>query len=130
MSRQKLPATLKKSPKHAQDIYLETLAATEQEYGVGERASRTAFASLKHSYEKIGDHWEEKDQPGPSEPRAGNDNHSRHETFGGVDLIGHTRQELLDMAGKIGATTTTRMTKPEISRALDRRNSQLSRTNR
>ena len=54
----KVPGTLKRSPKKAQRTYAETLAAAENEYGAGERASRTAYASLKHSFEKVGDHWE------------------------------------------------------------------------
>ena len=36
----------------------------------GERAHRTALASLKHSFEKVGDHWEPKEQRGPSDAQA------------------------------------------------------------
>lgn len=34
----------------------------------GERARRTAHASLKHSFEKVGDRWQKKDRKGS--PRA------------------------------------------------------------
>ena len=67
----KIPGTLKRSPKKAQRTYAKTLAAAESEYGVGERASRTAYSSLKHSYEKVDDHWEAKDHKGPSRPAGG-----------------------------------------------------------
>ena len=65
-----LPRTLKRSPAKAQRIYAETLESAEEQYGEGERAHRTAIASLKHSFEKVGDHWERKEEKGPSDPRA------------------------------------------------------------
>jgi hypothetical protein len=34
------------------------LEAAEKEHGDGEAAHRIALASLKHSFEKVGDHWE------------------------------------------------------------------------
>ena len=61
----RLPSTLKRSPEKAQRTYEETLKHAEAEYGSGERAGRTAYASLKHSFEKVGDHWEAKDRKGP-----------------------------------------------------------------
>jgi hypothetical protein len=121
--KKKLPSTLEKSPKHAQDIFRETLVAAEKEYGVGERASRTAFASLKHSFEKVGDHWEAKDEKGPSEPDTGRD----RETFGGVDIVGHTKDELLTQAQRVHANVSASMTKAEIAREIDKRNKSLSR---
>ena len=58
-----LPSTLERSPKKAQDTYEETLEHAEQEYGGDEaRAHRVAWASVKHSFEKVGDHWEPKDE--------------------------------------------------------------------
>ncbi|MBS1189753.1 MAG: hypothetical protein H6R10_1545 [Rhodocyclaceae bacterium] len=66
----RLPSTLERSPAKAQRTYLETLENAEKEYGRGEKASRTAYAALKHSFEKVGDHWEAKKRPGPSDSRA------------------------------------------------------------
>jgi ChaB len=40
------------------------------QYGAGERAHRTAFAALKHSFEKVGDYWEPKKTTGPSDSHA------------------------------------------------------------
>jgi hypothetical protein len=79
------------------------------------RARRTAFASLKHRFEKVGDHWEAKDHAGPSDPRAA---HGSGESFGGVDLYGHTRQELYERARELGVRGRSAMTKVELARAI------------
>ena len=65
-----LPGTLKRSPKKAQETWLKTHDSAAEQYGDGERAHRTAFKSLKHSFEKVDDHWEPKDEKGPSDPRS------------------------------------------------------------
>jgi ChaB len=64
---ERLPATLKRSSKKAQATYIHTLEAAEGAHGDGEAAHRIAFGSLKHSLEKGGDHWEPKDEKGPSD---------------------------------------------------------------
>jgi cation transport regulator ChaB len=57
--KSELPSTLRRSPAKAQRTYAETLASAEQTYrGNEERAHRAAFAAVKHSFEKVGDHWE------------------------------------------------------------------------
>ena len=120
-----LPATLKRSPAKAQRTYAKTLANAEEQYGDGERAHRTAIASLKHSFEKVGDHWEPKDEKGPSDPRAeeGGDDarEGAGETFGGVDYYGHTKQELADRAKELGVKGISRMTKADLARAIARK---------
>ena len=63
----RIPRTLQRSSPKAKRTYSETLKNAEHEYGSGERASRTAYAALKHTFEKVGDHWEEKAVPGPSD---------------------------------------------------------------
>src|SRR5262245_58360793 len=63
--KQSLPATIRRSPAKAQRTYEEVLENAEQQYGDGERAHRTAFAALKHTFEKVGDHWEPKERRGP-----------------------------------------------------------------
>ena len=100
-----LPSTLERSSKKAQETWLATHDSAVEEYGEGERAHRTAFASLKHSFEKVGDHWEEKDHKGPSDPqaarrgaaaRAGGDGDSA----GGVDANA-SKAHLLDVAKRL-----------------------------
>jgi hypothetical protein len=63
MDREALPGTLRRSSAKAQRTYAETLKAAHDTYpGDEERAHRTAIAALKHSFEKVGDHWEPKDE--------------------------------------------------------------------
>lgn len=53
-----LPDTLERSPKHAQDIYRETLRSAHETYNGDEaRAHRVAYAAVKHEYKKSGDRW-------------------------------------------------------------------------
>lgn len=129
MGKQKLdvdlPGTLKRSPPKAQRTYAETLRHAEGEYGRGERARRTAMASLKHGFEKVGDHWEPKAHPGPSDPQAaaGGREAQEHprETFGGVDVLGHTRQELYERARALGIPGRSTMNKEALARAIAHR---------
>jgi hypothetical protein len=65
-----LPRTLERSDKHAQEIWLKTHDSAVETYGEGRRAHMTAYASLKHSYEKRGDRWVPKKEKGPSDPQA------------------------------------------------------------
>lgn len=122
---QDLPATLRRSPTKAQRTYAETLASAEEQYGEGERAHRTAFASLKHTFQKVDDHWERKKAKGPSDPRSarGGDPHRRGagESFGGVDFYGSSVAELRERAGRLGISGRWRMRKAELARAIDRK---------
>lgn len=124
-ARKELPGTLKRSPAKAQRTYAKTLEHAEEQYGDGERAHRTAIASLKHGFEKVGDHWEPKDEKGPSDPRAakGGDPARRGagESFGGVDYFGSTVEELRDRAKDLGIRGRWRMDKKELARAVDRK---------
>ena len=69
--KQELPSTLERSSKKAQRTWIKAHDSAVEEYGDGERAHRTAFAALKHSFEKVGDRWEAKDEKGPSDKQAG-----------------------------------------------------------
>ena len=55
--KQRLPATLKRSPAKAQATYVHTLESAEQDHGDGEAAHRIAFGSLKHSFERSVTRW-------------------------------------------------------------------------
>jgi len=125
VGREELPRTLQRSPKKAQETWAKTHDSAVETYGEGERAHRTAYAALKHSFEKVGDHWEPKDHPGPSDPQAARGgpearDHPR-ETFGGVDVLGHTRDELVERAKELGVSGTSRMTKEELARQIARK---------
>lgn len=41
-----------------------------KKHGEGARTHRTAFASPKHWFEKVGDHWKIKERNGPSEKQS------------------------------------------------------------
>ena len=127
-----LPSTLERSPKKAQDTYEKTLESAEKTYGGDEaRAHRAAWASVKHSFEKVGDHWEPKDERGPSDPRAeGHGPNPEGESFRGVDVEGKTKDELLDEARKLGAHVTTHMKKAEVAEAIERANDRETRAAR
>jgi cation transport regulator ChaB len=64
---EEMPSTIERSPEHAQAIWAKAHDSAVESYGEGERAHRTAFAALKHEYEKVGDHWEKKEHSGPSD---------------------------------------------------------------
>ena len=120
-----LPGTLKRSPKKAQRPWAETHDSAVESYGEGERAHRTAFSALKHSFEKVDDHWEAKDQKGPSDPRAADSGararRGRAPTAGGVDVVGNTKQELYQRAERLGIKGRSRMTKLELGQAIARK---------
>jgi cation transport regulator ChaB len=125
MPRSKLPSTLKRSPKKAQDTYEETLENAEREYGDQERAHRTAYAALKHSFEKVGNRWEPKARRGPSDPEgaAGGDpkKHPDLKSFRGVDYYGHTKDELYERAKKLGIQGRSKMAKEQLAEAIGRK---------
>jgi cation transport regulator ChaB len=120
-----LPSTLKRSSKKAQETWAKTHDSAIESYGEGERAHRTAFSSLKHSFEKVGDRWVEKDEKGPSDPQAARGGRdavdSGAESFGGVDVLGNTRDELMKRARDLDIRGRSRMTKAELGRAIARK---------
>jgi cation transport regulator ChaB len=123
--RKELPGTLKRSPKKAQETWIKTHDNAVESYGEGERAHRTAFSSLKHSYEKVDDHWEPKDEKGPSDPRAAKGGararRGEGETFGGVDVRGNSKADLYARAKRLGVPGRSRMDKAELARAIARK---------
>jgi cation transport regulator ChaB len=124
VAKEELPATLKRSPKKAQETYSATHDSAVETYGEGERAHRTAFASLKHSFEKVGDHWEPKDEKGPSDAQAAEQaprSRSDGDTAGGVDANA-TKAHLVDVAKRLGISGRTRMTKDELVEAIQKAN--------
>ena len=120
-----LPGTLKRSPKKAQETWLKTHDSAAEQYGDGERAHRTAFKSLKHSFEKVDDHWERKDEKGPSDPRSKYQGKAardgRGEALGGVDYYGHTKAELYARARELKVAGRSKMDKLELAREIGRK---------
>src|SRR5258706_2346033 len=125
-ARKDIPSTLKRSPKKAQDTYVKAHDSAVEEYGEGERAHRTAFAAVKHSFEKVGDHWEAKQQKGPSDAKAAGGRNTRAKTAGGVDANA-SKQHLMDVAKRLDITRPSRMTKPQLVDAIQKANASKTR---
>jgi cation transport regulator ChaB len=120
--KEDLPGTVQRSPAKAQRTYEKALDSAHETYdGDEERAHRTAYAALKHSYEKVGDHWEPKDHKGPSDPRAERGRGGGGETAGGVDVEGHSRDELYERAKDLGVKGRSKMNKLELAQAIARK---------
>src|SRR5690606_34770825 len=121
----RMPRTLKRSSERAQHLYATVLENAEKQYGPGERASRTAMAALKHSFEKVGDRWIAKCRCGPSDPRSQQRSSAakrqgRGETYGGVDGIGQSRAALYARARSLGIRGRSTMNKAGLARAIAR----------
>ncbi len=124
--KDELPSTLERSEVHAQEVYAETLDSARESYGDGERAHRTAFSALKHQYEKVGDHWEPKDEKGPSDAGAAESGPGDHPTAGGVDANA-SKQHLLEVARRLDVHGRSTMTKDELVDAIGRANDRETR---
>jgi hypothetical protein len=119
-----LPDTLKRSPEKAQRTWVAAHDSAVEQYGEGERANRTAYDALKYAFEKVGDHWEAKPEKGPSDPhhaKRGPAARRGGETFGGVDVEGHTKDELYERARRAGIEGRSKMTKDELAHAIARK---------
>ncbi len=125
-AKEEMPSTLQRSPKKARDTWGKAHDSGVESYGEGERAHRTAFSALKHSFEKVGDHWEPKKKKGPSDPRAKKTGRQaragKSKTYGGVDVEGHSKQELIEQARKLGVPGRSNMTKEELGEAIAKAN--------
>src|SRR4051794_9898047 len=102
--KSELPSTLQKSSAKAQRTFAKAHDAAAEEYGEGERAHRTAYSALKHSFEKVGDRWEPKDEKGPSDSRARSGGPSPSgKSAEGVDAnASKTSDEHREAAGHLG----------------------------
>jgi cation transport regulator ChaB len=123
--RERLPSTLKRSPRKAQDTYMHTLESAETTHGDGEAAHRIALASLKHSFEKVGDHWERKQKKGPSDSQDAKRGKAARRgtgrTAGGVDAFA-TKAHLIDVAKRLDIKGRSKMKKAQLVKAIDKAN--------
>ncbi len=120
-----LPATLKRSDDLAKRTFAKAHDAAADTYGDGERAHRVAFSALKHTHEKVGDHWEPKDENGPSDAQAAGGHDTDRPTAGGVDANA-SRQHLYELATRLEVRGRSRMTKDELVEALQKANDRAS----
>ncbi len=119
--RDELPGTLKRSPKKAQNTFIKAHDAALKEYGEGERAHRTALAAVKHSFEKVGDHWEPKNRKGPSDAKAAGGRSTKAKSAGGVDANAG-KEHLRGVAKKLDISGRSKMKKSELVAAIQKAN--------
>jgi cation transport regulator ChaB len=130
--KQELPSTLERSSKKAQRTWIKAHDSAVEEYGEGERAHRTAFAALKHSFEKVGDRWEAKDEKGPSDKQAAKSGAAARKggtTSEGVDANA-TKAHLMDVAKRLDVSGRSRMNKDELVEAIKKANRKETRESR
>jgi cation transport regulator ChaB len=122
-----LPSTLQRSEKGARETYAKAKESAEDTYGKGERASRTAYSALKHSYEKVGDHWEPKEEKGPSDSRAESGGPDPGGApAGGVDANA-SKEHLYERAKQLDVEGRSKMDKDELVDAISKANDRATR---
>ncbi len=122
-----LPSTLQRSGEYAQETFAKTYDSAIEQYDDERRAHQTAFAALKHTHEKVGDHWEPKDREdwGPSDAHAEGGRDSPEPTAGGVDANA-TKAHLYELATRLNVPGRSSMTKAELVEALQKANDRAS----
>jgi hypothetical protein len=120
--KDELPSTVERSDSKAERTWVKTYDSAMETYGEGARARRAAFAALKHTHEKVGDHWEPKDRTGPSDEQAARPGRrSDRGTAGGVDAKA-SKKHLMDVAKKLDISGRSSMKKDELVDAIQKAN--------
>jgi cation transport regulator ChaB len=130
--RKEMPSTIHRSPRKAQRTWIEAHDSAVEQYGEGERAHRVAFSALKHTFEKVGDHWEPKAAKGPSDKQAARSGGAARKggrTAGGVDANA-PKSHLMELARKLDVRGRSRMSKDELVEALHKANARETRRSR
>ena len=113
-----IPSTIQRSGEKAQETWAKAHDSAVDSYGEGERAHRTAFSALKHTHEKVGDHWEPKEEYGPSDEQAATGNRdSDKPTAGGVDANA-SKKHLQEVARRLDVKGRSKMDKGELVDAI------------
>ncbi|MFI9220867.1 ChaB family protein [Streptomyces werraensis] len=121
--REEMPSTLERSSKDAQRTWIKAHDSAVEQYGEGERARRVAYGALKHTYEKVGDHWERKEggRKGPSDPRSAKPRQQGGRSGEGVDENA-SKEHLYGLARRLGVDGRSRMSKSELLDAIRKAN--------
>ncbi|MGY1751105.1 ChaB family protein [Modestobacter sp. SYSU DS0511] len=119
-----LPSTLQRSDEKAQRTFAKAHDSAADEYGDEQRANRVAWGAVKHTHEKVGDHWEPKEggKKGPSdEQSAKGDAGTDYDSKGGVDANA-SKSHLYDLAKDADIPGRSTMDKDELADALQKSN--------
>jgi cation transport regulator ChaB len=123
--KDELPGTIERSDPKAQRTFAKAHDAAAEEYGDEERAHRVAYSALKHTHEKVGDHWQPKESNGPSDDRAAGGRDSKADTAGGVDARA-SKKHLQEVARELDVPGRSSMTKDELVEAIGKANDRVS----
>jgi cation transport regulator ChaB len=128
--KSELPSTLQKSSAKAQRTFAKVHDSAAEQYGEGERAHRVAYDALKHSFERVGDHWEAKAEKGPSDSRArsGGPNPTG-QSAEGVDANA-SKKHLTEVARRLDISGRSTMSKDELVTAIKKANRSAAARNR
>ena len=128
--KSELPSTLQKSSAKAQRTFAKAHDSAAEQYGEGERAHRVAYDALKHSFERVGDHWEAKAEKGPSDSRArsGGPNPTGRSAEG-VDANA-SKKHLAELARRLNISGRSTMSKDELVTAIKKANRSAAARNR
>ncbi|WP_369254010.1 ChaB family protein [Geodermatophilus amargosae] len=117
-----IPSTLRRSDDKAQRTFAKAHDSAVEGYdGDEERANRVAWAAVKHTHEKVGDHWKPKERNGPSDAQAEGGADTDRETKGGVDANA-SKAHLMDLARRLDVHGRSSMTKDELVDAIQKAN--------
>ncbi|HZU46500.1 MAG TPA: ChaB family protein [Mycobacterium sp.] len=120
--KSELPSTLKRSNAKAQRTFAKAHDSAAEQYGSEQRAHRVGYAALKHSFEKVGDHWEPKKKKGPSDKAAeGGGPNNKAPSAEGVNANA-SKKHLLDVARRLDVRGRSTMSKPELVEAIKKAN--------
>ncbi|HLR55203.1 MAG TPA: ChaB family protein [Actinomycetales bacterium] len=127
--KSELPSTIRRSDAKAQRTFAKAHDSAVDEYGEGERAHRVAFSALKHTHEKVGDHWQPKNGKGPSDKQAAGGKNTNRKTRGGVDANA-SKEHLYAQAKKLDISGRSKMNKDELVKALQKASKSADRKQR
>ncbi len=128
-----LPSTVQRSDEHAQRTFAkahDSALEGNSHHGDEQYAHRVAYGALKHTHEKVGDHWEDKDSKGPSDSRSESGGPSPSgQSHGGVDANA-TKSHLMDVARELDVKGRSSMNKDELVDAIEKANRKATASSR
>ncbi len=125
--QEELPSTLQRSDEKAQRTFAQAHDSAAQEYEDESRAHRVAYGALKHTHEKVGDHWEPKEGKGPSDEQSAEGNADTDlPSAEGVDANA-SKEHLEQVARRLDIHGRSSMNKDELVEAIEKANRSATR---
>ena len=128
--KSELPSTLQKSSAKAQRTFAKAHDAAVKEYGEGQRAHRVAYSALKHSFEKVGDHWEPKSEKGPSDSRARSGGPAPKGSSAEGVSANASKKHLMEVARRLDISGRSTMSKDDLVTAIKKANRRATASSR